>query len=175
MGRVNDLVRFAMVAFFPRTDDLPGLADLDVDVKIERFRRETTPLMWLGVAAAAVFFQLAPILTVRRPWPAALLTKEELDQHAHRLSSHPVYLIRQLIVLLKLTAGMLWGESPEVRAILDLPAYPADPGTRRTEVVIARAEIGERAPVEKLVQLGRREVALGRDPALHDPKLGRVA
>lgn len=175
MRRVNDLVRFAMVAFFPRVDDLPGLADLDIDVKIASFRRESTPLLWLGVVAAAVFFQLAPILTVRRPWPAVLLTPEELDLHAHRLSSHPVYLIRQLIVLLKLSGGLLWGESKEVRAILDLPAYPADPGTRRTSMIVARPELAARVPVEKLVQLGRREVALGRDPAQHDPKLGRVA
>jgi hypothetical protein len=173
--RVNDLVRFAMVAFFPPVDDLPGLVDLDVDVKIANLRRETTPLMWLGVVAAAVFFQLTPILTVRRPWPAVLLTPEELDLHAHRISSHPIYVIRQLIVLLKMTGGLLWGESTEVRAILDLPAYPADPGTRRTELVVARPEIAERAPGEKLVQLGRREVALGRDPAQHDPQLGRVA
>lgn len=172
---MNDLVRFAMVAFFPRVDDLPGLADLDVDAKIARLRRESTPLLWLGVVAAAVFFQLTPILTVRRPWPAALLTPEELDLHAHRISGHPVYLIRQLIVLLKLTGGLLWGEADEVRAILDLPAYPLDPGTRRTELVVARPVLRARAPVEKLVRLGRREVALGRDPAQHDPELGRVA
>ncbi|MEO5728595.1 MAG: hypothetical protein ABIV93_16475 [Byssovorax sp.] len=163
--RVNDLVRFAMVAFFPRMDDLPGLAELDVDAKIADFRRESTWLMWTGVVAAALVFQLAPILTLRRPWLAVSLTPEELDLHAHQLSSHPFYELRQLIVLLKLTGGMMWGQSPEVRAFLDLPAYPADPGTRRTEAFIARTEIGERAPVEALVQLGRREVARGR----HEP------
>jgi hypothetical protein len=160
--RVNELVRFAMVAFFPRMDDLPGLAELDVDARIADFRRESTWLMWTGVVAAAVVFQLAPILTLRRPWLAVSLTPEELDLHAHRLSSHPFYELRQLIVLLKLTGGMMWGQSPEVRAFLDLPAYPADPGTRRTEALVARHESEERAPVEALVQLGRREVARGR-------------
>ncbi len=38
--------------------------------------------------------------------------------------------MRQLVVLLKLVAGMFWGESPEVRAFLHLPPYLADPGTR---------------------------------------------
>lgn len=175
MRRVNDLVRFAMVAFFPRVDDLPGLAELDVDAKIVELRRETTWLLWVGVVAAAVVFQLAPILTVRRPWPAVLLTPEELDLHAHRLSSHPSYLLRQIIVLLKLTGGILWGQSPEVRALLELPAYPADPGTRRTELMVVPEPLAARAPVEALVQLGRREVALGRDPALHDAQHGRVA
>ena len=114
--------------------------------------------MWTGVVAAAVVFQLAPILTLRRPWLAVFLTPEELDLHAHRLSSHPLYELRQLIVLLKLTGGMMWGQSPEVRAFLDLPAYPADPGTRRTEPLVGRFESEERAPVEALVQLGRREI-----------------
>ena len=175
MRRVNELVRFAMVAYFPRVDDVPGLAELGVDAKIADLRRESTLLLWTGVVAAAVFFQLAPILTVRRPWPAALLTPEELDQHAHRLASHPAYLIRQIITLLKLTGGILWGQSPEVRAMLALPPYEADPGTRRTEAFVARPVIGKRAPFPALVQLGRREVDRGRDPALDDPMHGRVA
>ena len=175
MRRVNEIVRFAMVAYFPRVDDVPGLAELGVEAKIVDLRRESTLLLWTGVVAAAVFFQLAPILTVRRPWPAALLTPEELDLHAHRLASHPAYLIRQIITLLKLTGGILWGQSPEVRAMLTLPAYEADPGTRRTEAMVARPEIGPRTPGPALVQLGLREVARGRDPALDDPMHGRVA
>ncbi len=172
---MNELVRFAMVAYFPRVDDVPGLAELGVEAKIADLRRESTLLLWTGVVAAAVFFQLAPILTVRRPWPAALLTPEELDEHAHRLASHPAYLVRQIITLLKLTGGILWGQSPEVRAMLELPAYAADPGTRRTEAMVLRPEIAARAPVPALVQLGRREVERGRDPALDDPMHGRVA
>lgn len=175
MRRVNSLVRFAMVAYFPRVDDVPGLAELGVDAKIAELRRETTWLFWTGVVAASVFFQLAPLLTVRRPWPAVMLTPEELDQHAHRLASHPVYLVRQIITLLKLTGGMFWGQSPEVRAMIALPAYPEDPGTRRTEAFIARPVLAPRAPVPALVQLGRSEVERGRDPAQGDPMHGRVA
>jgi hypothetical protein len=159
---VNDLVRFALVAFFPREGDLPGLAELGVDRKIAALRRECTHLFWLGLVGAAVFFQLSPIMTVRRPWPAALLTEEQLDTHAHRLASHPAYLIRQILVLLKLVGGMFWGESPEIRATLLLPAYPPDPGTRRTEARVSRPLIAARAPGAALVQLGRREEERGR-------------
>jgi hypothetical protein len=173
--RVNEIVRFAMVAYFPRVDDVPGLAELGVDAKIADLRRESTLLLWTGVVAAAVFFQLAPILTLRRPWPAVMLTPEELDQHAHKLASHPAYLVRQIITLLKLTGGILWGQSPEVRAMLALPAYEDDPGTRRTESFVGRPVIGVRAPVTALVKLGRREVEQGRDPAQGDPMHGRVA
>jgi hypothetical protein len=159
---VNELVRFALVAFFPRVDDLPGLDELGVDDKIAALRRESTFLLWLGVVVAALFFQIAPILTVYRPLPAALLTPDQLDTHAHKLATHPVYLLRQLTVLLKLVGGLFWGQSPEVRAFIALPAYPPDPGTRRTEPHVARPPARPRAPVPALVQLGRREEARGR-------------
>jgi hypothetical protein len=159
---VNELVRFAMVAFFPRVDDLPGLAELGVDDKIVTLRRESTALFWTGIVAAAVVFQISPILTVHRPWPAVFLSEEQLDTHAHKLATHPVYLLRQLILLLKLMGGAFWGQSPEVRAFLHLPAYPDDPGTRRVEALVERPVAGPRAPVAPLVQLGRREEERGR-------------
>jgi hypothetical protein len=159
---VNELVRFALVAYFPRVDDLPGLAELGVEDSIVALRRESTLLFWTGIVAAAVYFQISPILTVRRPWPAVFLTEDQLDAHAHALATQPVYLLRQIIVLLKLTGGIFWGQSPQIRAYLSLPAYPPDPGTRRTEPHPARPVPGPRAPVAALVQLGRREEARGR-------------
>ncbi len=172
---MNELVRFALVAFYPREGDLPGLAELGVDEKIEKLRRESTGLFWFGLVAAAVFFQLSPIVTVYRPWPAVFLTDEQLDQHAHRLATFPVYLIRQLLVLLKLIAGMFWGESKEVRAFLDLPAYEADPGTRRTEAVVAPHATVTRAPAPKLIALGKREEGRGRVVDAHTIEQGKNA
>jgi hypothetical protein len=159
---VNELVRLALVAFYPREGDLPGLADLGVEEKIATLRRETTLLFWTGLVGAAIFFQISPVLTVRRPWPAAFLDEETLDAHAHRIATHPSYLVRQIIVLLKLVAGMFWGSSPEVRAFLHLPPYPAEPGTRRTEPFVPRPRLTPRAPAPPLVQLGLREEARGR-------------
>jgi hypothetical protein len=143
-------------------DDLPGLAELGVEEKIEVLRRESTLLFWLGIVGGAVFFQLSPIITVLRPWPAAWLTEEQLDRHAHQLATHPVYLIRQITVLLKLVGGMFWGQSPEIRRFLALPAYGADPGTRRTEPVITRPVMEIRKPIESLVKLGTKEHGRGR-------------
>lgn len=162
MRGVNGLVRFALVSFFPPEGDLPGLADLGVDDKIAALRRDSTLLFWIGLVGAALFFQLSPILTVRRPWPAALLSEEQLDAHAHRLASHPAYFVRQIAVLLKLVAGLFWGQSDEVRAYLALPAYGADPGTRRTGPLVPRPVLRERGPVPPLVQIGRREGERGR-------------
>lgn len=159
---MNELVRFALVTFFPRVDDLPGLDELGVDEKIERLRRESTWLFWLGVVGAAFFFQISPVITVYRPWPAVFLEPEQLDQHAYKLATHPVYLIRQMAVLLKLVAGLFWGQSPEIRAFIDLPAYEPDPGTRRLEPMIQRPPTAPRGPADKLVKLGRREEERGR-------------
>ena len=172
---MNDLVRFALVAFFPRDGDLPGLAELDVDAQIAALRRDATRLFWTGIVAAAIFFQLSPILTVHRPWPAVFLTEEQLDQHAHRIATSRVYLIRQTIVLLKLMAGIFWGQSPEIRAFLHLPAYGPDPGTRRIEPVVAVPEGAARAPAEPLVKLGKREEARGRVRDEHALETGKVA
>ena len=159
---MNELVRFALVAFFPRVGDLPGLAELGVDEKIAALRRDSTRLFWTGIVAAAVFFQISPILTVRRPLLAVFLTDDQLDAHAHALATHRVYLLRQIIVLLKLMGGVFWGQSPEIRAFLHLPAYGDDPGTRRTEASVPRPPYPPRAPVPALVALGRREEARGR-------------
>lgn len=162
---MKTIVRLALVAFFPRSHGLPGLAELGVDAKIDALRRESSRLFWLGVVVAAVVFQLSPVVTVHRPLPAALLSEEALDRHTNRLATFPVYAVRQLVLLLKLVAGLFWGESPEVRAFLNLPAYGIDPGTRRTERRVSRTVPGERAPTSHLVQLGQRELARGRGGA----------
>ena len=164
MLRVNELVRFALTAYYPRTDDLPGLADLNVDDKIAAFRRESTGLFWLGIVAAAVFFQLSPVLTLKRPWLASWLTPEELDLHAHKLTSHAWYLVRQMPMMLKLIGGIFWAQSPEIRSFVNLPPYPPDPGTRRMEEFVPRFVAPPRVVAsDKLIELGRRERDKGRD------------
>lgn len=162
MAAVNELVRFALVAYFPREGDLPGLAEMDIDDKIAALRRESSWVFWLGLVGAAFFFQITPILTVRRPWPAVFLDEEQLDQHAFKLAAYPNYLIRQILVLLKLVGGLFWGQSDAVRARLALPVYPPDPGTRRTESMVRPPRAVERTPGHALVQLGHREECRGR-------------
>ncbi len=172
---MNEWVRFALVAFYPRVDDLPGLAELGVEDKIAALRRESTLLFWTGIVAAAVFFQLSPIVTLGIPLPAVWLTEDQLDRHAYKLATFPVYVIRQLVVLLKLMAGVFWGESKEIRAFIHLPAYGADPGTRQLGPGLPPPLVEpHRAPTEGLVQLGRREEAQGRGLRHHhDHAIGK--
>jgi len=160
---VNELVRFALTAYYPRVDDLPGLAELGVDAKIQRLRRESTLLFWTGIVAASVAFQLAPLLTLKRPVLASWLSEEDLDTHAHTMATHPGYLVRQVTFLIKLVGGMFWGQSPEIRAFLDLEPYPADPGTRRVEAFVPRQGVLPGGSPEKLMTLGKKERERGRD------------
>ncbi len=164
---MSSLVRFALVALFPGDEDVPGLADLSVDEKLVQLRRDATPLFWFGLWGAALLFQLTPILTVKRPWPAVFLTEEQLDDHANQLATHRIYVIRQIVMLLKLVGGLFWGQSPEIRALIALPAYAPDPGTRRTEALVTRTPLALRSPSPPLIQLGKREEERGRgEPSL---------
>jgi len=127
------MIRRAMCALYPATSSLPGIAATDVDAFLRRYRRESSSLMWLGLVVGAVVFTITPLITIGVPLPSFLLPKKALDRHANKISSHPVYLLRQAIFLVKLSAGLCWGSHANVRRIIALPPYPEDPGTWRTQ------------------------------------------
>ncbi|MDQ3037783.1 MAG: hypothetical protein M3Y87_35645 [Myxococcota bacterium] len=116
---------------YPRTGELPGAEDCDLDAFLVRFRRESPALMWLGVVMGAVIFHLTPLMTVFVPLPAFLLPRSLRDRHAYRITSGGLYLTRQSVFLLKLAAGLCWGAHPSVRERFALAAQPSDPGTWR--------------------------------------------
>ncbi len=125
------LVRAAIVMLYPRVGDLPGAEDCDLDAFLDRFRRETTLLMWFGVVLGAFVFQLSPIVTVFVPLPASALSKELADRHAERIATTKIYLLRQAVFLVKLVAGLAWGGHATVRERFALPPLAPDPGTWR--------------------------------------------
>lgn len=125
-------VRSALVALYPRTAELPGIADTDIEAFLRKFRREAAPLVWIGVLASTLLFHLTPLFTVFVPLPAFALPAGLRDKHANRIASSSLYIVRQSIFLLKLPGGLCWGSHPSVRAKLALPAYAPDPGTWRS-------------------------------------------
>src|SRR5258708_7139595 len=60
-----------------------------------------------------------------------VLPRGLLERHADRRLSHPVYLLRQAVFLVRLSAGMCWGADANVRARFALAPYAPDPGTFR--------------------------------------------
>ncbi len=123
------LVRSAIVLLYPKHGELPGAEACDLDAFLDRFRSETTRLMWFGVVLGAVVFHLTPIMTVLVPLPAFALPAALADRHAERITQTNVYLLRQAVFLVKLVAGLAWGSHPSVRERFALPPLDADPGT----------------------------------------------
>lgn len=126
------LVKHAMQALYPTTEHGPGIDQTHLDDFLERYRDESPTAMYAGLVAASVAFELTPPLTIRKLRPAWLLDPDDLDAHANALAGHDLYAIRQLMLLVKLAAGLCWGADPEVRARMNLRPYPADPGTWQT-------------------------------------------
>jgi hypothetical protein len=126
------LVRSACFALYPRTDKLPGLVDLDFDRFYRQFRQEAPLLLRLGVVLGALVFTLTPLLTVGWPLPSLFLPKPTLDTHAQRIASHRVYLLRQVVLLVKVAGGLCYGAHPKVRAAFALAPYPEEPAVWRS-------------------------------------------
>lgn len=127
------LIAQAMTALYPTTEFGPGIDQTDLDAFLEQYRREAPVSLYGGLVAGALVFQATPALTVGKVRPAFMLDDEALDAHADTLARHPNYLLRQSMMLLKLTAGLCWGADDAVRDSLNLKPYPNDPGTWRTE------------------------------------------
>lgn len=120
-----------MAAVLPKTERLKGVADTDLDGFLDRFHAEAPLLMRVGTVAGAALVVLAPALTVKVPVPAFLLPETLRDEHIYKLSTHPNYLIRQTTFLVKMVAGLAWGQDADVRSDLGVGPLGPDPGTWR--------------------------------------------
>ena len=125
------MIRFAMSVMMPEIDGLKGLRDTHIDDFLRKMRREAEPIYWLGLVVGAVVFMLSPIVTVYLPLPAVLLPEKLLARHSERIVSHRIYILRQAVFLVRLSAGMCWGADDGVRETFALSPYPGDPGTFR--------------------------------------------
>lgn len=117
-GWLHRLVRSALLDLFPTVDDLPGLCAATVDPFLDRLRRGAPTLVWLGLAGSALAYQIAPLITVGLPLPAAWLSAPARDRHADRCSRSAFYPLKQATFLLKTFGGTCWGAQPAVRARL---------------------------------------------------------
>ena len=88
--------------------------------------------MWVGLVLGALVFTWTPLLTVYLPVPTFFLPSRLLDRPAFRITGTRVYLARQAVFLVKLAAGLCYGQHAAVRERLAMAPYPADPGTWRT-------------------------------------------
>lgn len=117
-GWLHRLVRSALLDLFPTVDNLPGLCAATVDPFLDRLRRGAPTLVWLSLAGSALAYQIAPLITIGLPLPAAWLSAAARDRHADRCSRSGFYPLKQATFLLKTFGGTCWGAQPEVRAQL---------------------------------------------------------
>lgn len=125
-------MRSALCALMPAGAGLPGVEELGVDAFLVRLQRDSGARLWAGMVAGSIVFALFPLFTIGVPLPASLLSARLRERYVQRLVRHPLYLVRQSVFILKMAAGMCWGESEVVRKALALPPYPPDPGTWRS-------------------------------------------
>ena len=125
------IIAWTLAAVFPTTGSLPGLDRLDSKPALARLLAQAPHGLKLGVYGATALFLVTPLLTVGWPVPALLLPRATLDRHADAMSGHPIYLMRQAMLLLKTIGGLIWGAHPAVLAALDMDTLPPDPGTWR--------------------------------------------
>jgi len=124
------LVRSAILILYPR-GALPGAGDCNLDTFLRQFKRDVPFLVWFGTVAGALIFHLTPLFTVFVPLPAFLLPASLADKHALKITSHPLYFVRQPVFLVKMCAGFAWGSDPQVRAKFGLRPLLEDPRTWR--------------------------------------------
>lgn len=77
-------------------------------------------LAGLGVRAAIWVAYLFPLVVLKKPRTLAGLSAEEKEVYLNRLYDHPIYLIRQTILLLKSVACLSYLADDRVREALGL-------------------------------------------------------
>ena len=125
------LIRHALTSLMPPVEGMPGLIDTDLDAFLDQYRRETSWMIWLGLVGGTAMYVLAPLITIGIPLPSFCLSDAQRERYTQQIVRHPIYLVRQAVFVLKMTAGLAWGASPEVRQVMNLAPYPEDPGTWR--------------------------------------------
>jgi len=143
--------RAALGAIYPSqsTDALRlGICDLDVEGFLADLLGRIPFAAALGLRAAIWLVALAPVLLMHRFVTVARLGVLERQALVLALSSSSVYGVRQLVMALKATGGLLFGAAAAVRAAA-LGEAP-DPGREREMRGEARA--AALVPVEALAR-----------------------
>jgi len=120
-------------AILPATETVPGIDPERCAEFLARYRREAPFLPRLALNLSVLVFLLSPPLTGAGLRPALALSPDRLERHCEGLSSHRLYHLRQVTLMLKTVAGLVWGADPTVRVALGLAPYAEDPTDWRTE------------------------------------------
>ena len=118
-------------AVLPATESVPGIDPERCVEFLARYRREAPFLPRLALNLSALVFLLTPPLTGAGMRSALALSPSRLERHCEGLSRHRSYHLRQVTLMLKTAAGLVWGADPLVREALGLAPYAEDPSDWR--------------------------------------------
>ena len=125
------LTHKVLLEILPPNGALPGLESVDLKTFLSDFNRDAPLLMRVALFLSVMIFIFSTPITIFVPWPSLWLPKGARERHTIRLANHPIYVVRQTMTMLKMVAGMAWGQDPAIRERLHLKAYDPDPATWR--------------------------------------------
>ncbi|MEZ4288286.1 MAG: hypothetical protein R3A47_09130 [Polyangiales bacterium] len=126
------LIKHAVTQLMPRTEQLPGAADTNLDDFIQNLHREAPFSLKLGLWIGTSIYVVWPIFTVGLPLPSFFLPSTLAELHAERVTKSQNYAARQLLFVVKMIGGFCWAADDNVRQAMGLPLLPPDPQTFRT-------------------------------------------
>jgi hypothetical protein len=153
-------VEAAARAVFPRNAHrqfTTGAEDLDVRGYFISVVGRSSLRIAAALRLTILFCAFGPLIAQRRFITLASLNPEEREETMKLVITSPVYVVRQLVLLLKVHLAMIVGADPVARNVM-LPARV--PYTRsKNRLVDSNAISGEQPLVSNLVKGARRDVA----------------
>ncbi len=125
------LTKQAMELVMPSGGRLKGIGETDMDGFLDAWEADAPAAFRWGLVAGSALVMASPVLTIGVPLPANALSPRKRDEHIYKLSMHPVYMVRQVSFIVKMVAGLAWGQDPDIRRDCGVVAQGDDPGTWR--------------------------------------------
>ncbi|MEI8257885.1 MAG: hypothetical protein WCJ30_19590 [Deltaproteobacteria bacterium] len=99
-----------------------GVRDCDIDGYLDECMATWPMLTIIGFRATVFAVGLASIVLLRTWRTFSRLSTDERVRVLTMLYANNLYVVRQLVILMKVTAGIVYGSTPKVRAPLMLGA-----------------------------------------------------
>jgi hypothetical protein len=132
----------ALDAIYPAAacEALPqGIAASDLDGFFDDLFIHVPLMVWLGLRVAIWIIALAPLVLLRRLATISMLPPGDRVVVIRRLASSKRYAVRQLVLALKASGGLLYASAPAVRArVLEPASSPSLTGNKRRLPLVGR-------------------------------------
>ncbi len=113
-----------LAAMIPAEGGRPGISEVEQGAFWELYREAAPPVLRLGLRASVWALTWSAVPLAGRPFHR--LSPEKKDRFLNRRAASRLYLVRQLVMTLKLVGCFLWLSDDDVRARVMKPAPNAD-------------------------------------------------